>query len=489
VATYLMNEKREMLADIERRGRIDIILVPNRYLETPAYEIRRVRDDEAGLPENSMISHQMAVEPKIDLDAIATGEEEKAPVLQQPAVTTIIPSTPAPPAAPEVVVAAPVAVAAAPVVAAPAYGPRDNVLVRLWRWLAGDKRAPEPASEPARGAGRKEGERSFDRPRRDRDERGRGGRGDRDRDSRRDGRGDRDGRDGREGRRDGRGSRDEARRDDSARGQRDAGPRGGERRDEPPGRPPQSPQAPRRDEGPRGNRDGGGQRGERRDGPPQGQRGPQQQQSQRPQREPREPREARESREPRLPRSDAPEVREQVAASSAVIAAVAGDMAAGDAALTNDPSTAVIEGQSAPRQDRPDGERGERGGRRSRRGGRRRRGRGDGSGAAAGAVALGVEGGADDDASDDGGDRGGDEAPREFTPARMDVSPAPAHEAPRVPEPRSFDFERPSVAPVVVEPPVSREPPPPAPSIATAVEPREWTPTPPTDAATPRNEP
>jgi len=176
VATYLMNEKRDWLHDIEARSHVDIVLVPNKYLETPSYELRRVRDDEMDLPENSVISHHMAVEPKIDLEAIASAEEEKAPVLQQPAVTTIIPSTPAPPAAPEVV-AAPVAIAAAPVVvAAPAYGPRDNVLVRMWRWIAGDKRAPEPQPAPSASIGRggKEGARDRPRPDRQPNKRGRG---------------------------------------------------------------------------------------------------------------------------------------------------------------------------------------------------------------------------------------------------------------------------------------------------------------------------
>ena len=197
VATYLMNEKRDWLHDIESRSRVDIVLVPNKYLETPAYELRRVRDDETDLPENSVISHHMAVEPKIDLDAIATAEEEKAPALQQPAVTTIVPSTPAPPAAPEPV-AAPVAIAAPVVVAAPAFGPRDNVLVRMWRWLAGDKRAPEPKPAPSAHFGRGGKEAERERPRNDRDRAERGGRG-RDRDGRR------DGRDSRDGRRDGRG--------------------------------------------------------------------------------------------------------------------------------------------------------------------------------------------------------------------------------------------------------------------------------------------
>ena len=77
VATYLMNEKRDWLHSIETRSDVDIVLVPNRYLETPAYEIRRVRDDELGLPEHAVISHQLAVQPQIDLEAVAA--EEKAP--------------------------------------------------------------------------------------------------------------------------------------------------------------------------------------------------------------------------------------------------------------------------------------------------------------------------------------------------------------------------------------------------------------------------
>ena len=61
VATYLMNEKREWLNGIETKSGSQVVLVPNKYMETPAYEIRRVRDDEARLPENNSISHQIPV--------------------------------------------------------------------------------------------------------------------------------------------------------------------------------------------------------------------------------------------------------------------------------------------------------------------------------------------------------------------------------------------------------------------------------------------
>jgi len=58
-----MNEKREWLNNIEAKSSAQVVLVPNKYIDTPAYDIRRVRDDEAQLPENNGISHQIPVAP------------------------------------------------------------------------------------------------------------------------------------------------------------------------------------------------------------------------------------------------------------------------------------------------------------------------------------------------------------------------------------------------------------------------------------------
>jgi ribonuclease E len=46
IATYLLNEKREMVFELERRHEIRIILIPNPRLETPRYEITRIRQEE-----------------------------------------------------------------------------------------------------------------------------------------------------------------------------------------------------------------------------------------------------------------------------------------------------------------------------------------------------------------------------------------------------------------------------------------------------------
>jgi ribonuclease E len=461
VATYLMNEKREWLHSIEARSEVDVILVPNRYLDTPAYEIRRVRDDELGLPEYSVISHQMAVQPKIDLEAIAA-EEKAPPPPPVPAVTTVVPSTPAPPPAPEPV-AAPVA--AAPVMVVPQYGPRDGAFVRLWHWLVGDKRAPAPeVAPPARPE-----------PARGRDERGRDRGRDRDRDRDR-GRGrDRDPRTGareeprRDARRDERGSRDEppqrGGRRDEPRGERRPEPKRDERGER--GRRPE--QSPAQGVQREGQRDGGRevQRERRPEGDAQGQR----QRSNQAARQEQPPRSEQPRQEPQ-PRAEpvaapATTPADPVAAAAAALLPVVVQEAATTTPAAD--SGAAVNGSRPDRTERPEGERSERSGRRSRRGGRRRR------------REPGEAGGA------------GEPAGGESREASADMG---------TPEPQSFDFERAPAAPVrVAEAAAAPAPAPvsvpapvvaPRPAEAAAPEPRpEWTPTPPSDATRegPRSEP
>ena len=179
VATFLINEKRDWLRELEGRSSVEIILVPNPNMQTPNYSLRRVRDDELGLPENSQISYQMAEAPPVELP-VATAEPPKAPS-DLPAVKPIAPSTsaPTPPAnvwSPTVEpVAAPAAVAA--VAAGPVY--QEGIFRRLWVWLFGSgspppAAAPAKATPPSREGSREDGGRSR-RGGRD-GERGRGGR-------------------------------------------------------------------------------------------------------------------------------------------------------------------------------------------------------------------------------------------------------------------------------------------------------------------------
>jgi len=45
VATYLLNEKRATLADIEQRQGVKVVLLPNPDMDTPHYDVQRLRDD------------------------------------------------------------------------------------------------------------------------------------------------------------------------------------------------------------------------------------------------------------------------------------------------------------------------------------------------------------------------------------------------------------------------------------------------------------
>src|SRR5208283_5204305 len=94
VATYLINEKRDWLNQIEARDKVSLIIVPNPHMETPAYSLRRIRDDEKELPENNTVSFQIAEQPGIDDSNI--GNRDKKPQGDVPLVPSILPASAAP---------------------------------------------------------------------------------------------------------------------------------------------------------------------------------------------------------------------------------------------------------------------------------------------------------------------------------------------------------------------------------------------------------
>jgi ribonuclease E len=50
-ATFLLNEKRSAIESIEHRLKVGIVILPSKHLETPAYDIDRIREKEAGADE------------------------------------------------------------------------------------------------------------------------------------------------------------------------------------------------------------------------------------------------------------------------------------------------------------------------------------------------------------------------------------------------------------------------------------------------------
>ncbi len=94
VATYLLNEKRAEIHSIESRLRVDVILVPNMYIETPNYTIARLRHDEVAAQDSGQASYQL-VEKPVEETPGEPSREAKAP-RQQAAVKGITPAQPAP---------------------------------------------------------------------------------------------------------------------------------------------------------------------------------------------------------------------------------------------------------------------------------------------------------------------------------------------------------------------------------------------------------
>jgi len=172
VATYLLNEKRDQINEIEQANNVDLLLIPNINLETPHYEIERVRADDTEAKGRDV---QQLIEP---LNVETPTPEPRHRKAEKAAVQTIPrPAQPAPEkSAPEKPAKAPAAEKpAAPAVEAAPAKPAANGAISLLRRVvtqlfgasaeeeaakpAGGKgKAAKTSSEPAKGKGRKDGE-------------------------------------------------------------------------------------------------------------------------------------------------------------------------------------------------------------------------------------------------------------------------------------------------------------------------------------------
>jgi ribonuclease E len=123
VATFMLNEKRGQLEAIERRHNTKLLLIPNPHLDTPHYEIERIKDD----GERNEVSHQLLSKPEIEIPDVLKDK----PAVEQAAVTGVSPSAPPPVVKP----------------AEPVVEKKPNLLKRLFNLLSGKPVDGESASE------------------------------------------------------------------------------------------------------------------------------------------------------------------------------------------------------------------------------------------------------------------------------------------------------------------------------------------------------
>jgi ribonuclease E len=166
VTAFLLNEKRSEINKIESRFKVNVVLVPNKHLDTPHYKLERLRHDDARL-DDPRASWKMAEEAARELES-ETGYSKRAEDVkpkQEAAVKGITPEKPAPSA--PVRTPAPAA-ATATVEVRPATGGFIGWLKGLFGMQpTAPAPAPAPVEKPAKPAARGEraerGERSGER--------------------------------------------------------------------------------------------------------------------------------------------------------------------------------------------------------------------------------------------------------------------------------------------------------------------------------------
>ncbi|MGE5493357.1 MAG: Rne/Rng family ribonuclease [Actinomycetota bacterium] len=163
VATFLLNEKRADVQAIELRHKVNILLIPNTHLETPAHTITRLRHDDLNHEDLREPSYKMVDAPAEESAKSTSAQAENGKPRQEAAIKNIAPAQPAP-------VVAEKTPEAAPTTSQEGTG----ILSKIFSWFRGAPAAapaPAPVAEPTRKP--KEGQREG---RRERGEGRRGGR-------------------------------------------------------------------------------------------------------------------------------------------------------------------------------------------------------------------------------------------------------------------------------------------------------------------------
>jgi len=128
VANYMLNEKRASVVEIELRNKVHVVIVADDKLDTPHIEIQRIR--EADMGEHSKPSYERLTAEEAN---VVRKMGQMLGSSEQPAVSGIVPSSPAPLREEE-------ESAAAPVVAAPPARPQRRPAA-----------TPAPTPAPAQG--------------------------------------------------------------------------------------------------------------------------------------------------------------------------------------------------------------------------------------------------------------------------------------------------------------------------------------------------
>ena len=141
VATFLLNEKRADIQTIELRHKVNVLLIPNQHMETPVYQLSRLRHDQLNQEEIAIPSYRMVdapAEPTYQPPSAQAVEDR--PLRMEAAVRGITPAQPAP----VVVARSEISPIAGTV---PVSAQRPGIMEKIFGWFRGNRKPPPAAND------------------------------------------------------------------------------------------------------------------------------------------------------------------------------------------------------------------------------------------------------------------------------------------------------------------------------------------------------
>lgn len=86
IASFLLNEKRQAIIDIESRQNVTVMIVPNQYFTTPQYEVERIRTSDFSERDEKLASYQLITKPEAE---VATTSHVAQRTHQEPAIKSM----------------------------------------------------------------------------------------------------------------------------------------------------------------------------------------------------------------------------------------------------------------------------------------------------------------------------------------------------------------------------------------------------------------
>ena len=156
VSAFLLNEKRAAVGEIEQATKVRVVVIPNPNMQTPHFEVIRLRDDEIDQDDRESFEIDLS-----EFDREPSYEDaEKPAAAPQALVRGVTPDAPPPAVAPA---AAP---QQTPAAAEAADSPKPGLFPRLWSALFAPMPKVEEAAEEESSDGKKSASKTGNKPKR-----------------------------------------------------------------------------------------------------------------------------------------------------------------------------------------------------------------------------------------------------------------------------------------------------------------------------------